>query len=473
MRNLLPTVVVAACCLAFAAAAYAAQTYIDFDSGVGLLDYKVAGTGDLVASGGRASFTGPNTTVLAQSGTPVSCGGTNTVRMTLQPSVDAGSGVGIILINTADPGEYATAIVSSDGMVTLTDWIGNYRNVQFDYPAASNNFLTVTDDRSADRTTLNINGSAAPADTVQLDSSLNGASSVYIGVASNGTGGFADFTANGPNVPEYPAPDSDGDGVSDDDEIAAGTNPNDPGSLPVDNSKGADVTGLDGATLSITAGSLPGSSLNVALSTPGSVPSGSIPDSKYSSGVARDLAPDGTNFSSAVTVGIPYTDGDVQYLDEASLAAVFHDGVDYSSAGISSTSVDAENNRVTFDTTHFTVFLLVGDPLDSDGDGVNDIDDLFPRNPRGATDSDDDGIGDEWEDQWFGNNNDVIEPGDLTTANATSDFDSDECLDIAEFSGGSDPTDPSSVVPVATALGIALLCVGIGGAALRASRKSS
>ena len=472
MRNLLLTVVMAICCFGLAATANGAETYIDFDSGVGPLNYKLGGTGDLVASGGRASFTGQNVTVIAQTGTPVSCGGTNTVKMTIQPSTDAGSGVGIILVNTADTDEYVTAIVSSDGMVTLTDYIGNWRNVQFDYPAAGNNFLTVTDNRSADRTTLNINDSGAPADTVQLDVSLNGASSVYIGVASNGTGGFADFTANGTNVPDYPATDTDGDGVSDDDETAAGTDPNDPGSLPVYNSTGADVTGLDGETASIPAGSLPGSSLNVALSTPGSVPGGSIPGGKYSSGVARDLGPDGTNFSSPVTVSIPYTDGDIQYLDEASLGAVFHDGANYSSAGISSTSVDAGNNRVTFDTTHFTVFLLVGDPLDSDGDGVNDIDDLFPRNPRGATDSDDDGIGDEWEDEWFGNNDDIIQPGDLTTANANSDFDSDGCLDITEFNGGSDPTDPASVVPVATALGLVVLCVGIGGTALYIRRRS-
>jgi uncharacterized delta-60 repeat protein len=104
-------------------------------------------------------------------------------------------------------------------------------------------------------------------------------------------------------------------------------------------------------------------------------------------------------------------------------------------------------------------------PLDSDGDGVLDYEDAFPRNPRGATDSDGDGIGDEWEDKWFGNNNGVIEPGDLTTAGEYTDYDSDECLDITEFTHGSDPTDPLSVVPVAGAIGLVLLTVAVIGAA--------
>jgi len=472
MRNSLMIVVVAVCCLAFGTAAHADTAFIDFDSGVGPLNYKVGGTGMLTTSSDRAYFTGQNTTVIGQGGSPVSCGGTNTVKMTIQPSADAGTGVGIILINANDTDEYVTALVSSDGIVTLMDWIGNYRNVQFDHPAAGNNFLTVTDDRSMDRTTLNINDSATPAHTVQLDVSLNGASSVYVGVASNGTGGFADFTAIGPNVPEYPVPDTDGDGVSNDDETANGTDPNDPGNLTVFNSTGAEIAGLDGATLSIPPGSLPTSSLNVALSTPESVPGGSVPGSRYSSGVARDLAPDGTNFSPAVTASVPYTDADIEYIDEDTLQAFWFDGANYSSSGISSVSVDTENNRATFDTTHFTIFVLAGDPLDTDGDSVPDLTDLFPRNPRGATDSDSDGIGDEWEDEWFGNNNDSIEPGDLTTANAISDFDSDDCPDSTEFRGGSDPTDPQSLVPVATALGLVVISIGIAGTALYARRKS-
>ncbi len=35
--------------------------------------------------------------------------------------------------------------------------------------------------------------------------------------------------------------------------------------------------------------------------------------------------------------------------------------------------------------------------VDSDGDGINDPDDLFPDDPRGGLDADGDGMADEWE----------------------------------------------------------------------------
>ena len=35
--------------------------------------------------------------------------------------------------------------------------------------------------------------------------------------------------------------------------------------------------------------------------------------------------------------------------------------------------------------------------MDSDGDGINDPDDLFPDDPRGGLDADGDGMADEWE----------------------------------------------------------------------------
>ncbi len=57
-------------------------------------------------------------------------------------------------------------------------------------------------------------------------------------------------------------------------------------------------------------------------------------------------------------------------------------------------------------------------------------------------DSDGDGIGDSWELLWF---------GDLTTANATSDYDGDGVLDVTEFafrSLGFDPTDGVSELPI-------------------------
>jgi len=347
--------------LLHAGAAYAGTAFMDFDDSVGLLTYGVGGASTLTSSGGRASFTGAGTTVLAQDGTPISCGGTNTVRMTIRPSVDAGAGVGIILINAADTAEYATAIVSSDGMVTLTDWIGNWRNVQFLYPNAYNNFLTVTDDRTGDTTTLNINGSAAPADTVTLYDSLNGASQIYIGVVALSAAGFEDFRASGPNVPDYPPGDSDGDGVTDDDEVAAGTDPDDPGSVPVKNSTGATVNDGRGTIVSIPAGSLPADTVNIEVSRTASVPDGPAPGglspALYS---GRQFEPSGLSFSQPVTVTMSYSGADMIRFDESTFQAAYWTGSEYSTSGIVSSPPDTSAKTVTFTTDHFTVFTLIG-----------------------------------------------------------------------------------------------------------------
>ena len=74
-----------------------------------------------------------------------------------------------------------------------------------------------------------------------------------------------------------------------------------------------------------------------------------------------------------------------------------------------------------------------GDVCDSDrdGDGVPNGSDVYPDDARYQTDSDGDGIADEWEQQYFGN---------LTTASSTTDTDGDGSSDLDEFRYGSDPT---------------------------------
>ncbi|NRB37589.1 MAG: hypothetical protein HRU20_03870 [Pseudomonadales bacterium] len=74
-------------------------------------------------------------------------------------------------------------------------------------------------------------------------------------------------------------------------------------------------------------------------------------------------------------------------------------------------------------------------PADRDGDGVLNSDDLFPDNAMAQTDSDNDGIADEWENLYFNS---------LTSVDAVSDFDGDGLSDIDEFLKGTSPTNTDS-----------------------------
>lgn len=74
-------------------------------------------------------------------------------------------------------------------------------------------------------------------------------------------------------------------------------------------------------------------------------------------------------------------------------------------------------------------------PADRDGDGVLNNKDLFPDNALAAKDIDEDGIGDEWELQYFDN---------LTVLNPNGDHDNDGLSDKAEFEAGTNPAHDDS-----------------------------
>jgi hypothetical protein len=407
--------------LAFVIPAFAGTTNINFAANTGLLTHQAAGPGYLESQGGRAHFTGQNITLLKQGSTVISSTGTTSATMTLQPYADAGEGVGLIMLSG---GDRLTAICGSDGTVTLMDANDIYTTTGFSWPAAAN-YFTLEYNAGTERATLTLNGSTS----VFLEAALNGATSVQVGVCSNGEGAFSQFASTGPGIPDYPPVDTDGDGVSDADETAAGTDPNDPGDLPVSNTAGATIHALNGATVVIAAGSLPLSSVNVAVSAPASIPSGSVPGDKSLSAVGIELKPDGTIFSSPVTVTQPYTQSGIAGLVESSLTVVYFNGANYSESGISGVVVNPLGKTVTFSTTHFTTFVIAGDLVDSDGDGIDDS----------------------WEIYWFGN---------LDTATATSDSDHDGISDLAEFrlrGLGLDPTQPDAPLPVTGALGAIVL----------------
>ena len=62
-----------------------------------------------------------------------------------------------------------------------------------------------------------------------------------------------------------------------------------------------------------------------------------------------------------------------------------------------------------------------------------------PGSPLPSDDSDDDGLDDLWEDEHFGNNNSIVEPGDLTPQNGTGDPDIDGATNEQEETAGTDP----------------------------------
>lgn len=137
------------------------------------------------------------------------------------------------------------------------------------------------------------------------------------------------------------------------------------------------------------------------------------------------------------------------------VAAPSTPGTYYLSLKADSQSAVAESNE---NNNWGSVFTLTVADRDTDGDGVLDGDDEFPFNACGSSDTDGDGIADEWEMLWFGN---------LTTANATSDFDNDGTSDLREFlacSLGSDPTQSTSRLPVDGVGSLAILSVALMGA---------
>src|SRR5690606_40123320 len=106
----------------------------------------------------------------------------------------------------------------------------------------------------------------------------------------------------------------------------------------------------------------------------------------------------------------------------------------------------------------------VGAGIDFDSDSVNDENDPFPFDGAYQTDSEPDGMADEWEIANFGD----------TSQLPFDDFDMDFRTNLEEFLAG---TDPTAAVPAVgflgmAGLGIALSALGAGVAIKRACRKA-
>jgi hypothetical protein len=222
------------------------------------------------------------------------------------------------------------------------------------------NNIEVVHDRTTHRSTLTLNKGTTSEDTVFLEDSLQAEWPVMIGVVSSSTGGFETFQASGIDIPDYPPGDSDGDGVTDDDEIEAGTDPDDPGSVPVSKATGGTVNDGRGTILTIPAGSLPADT-NIEVSHTAAVPDGPAPGglspALYS---GRQFEPNGLNFSEPVTVTMSYSGTDMISFDESTFEAAYWTGSEYSTSGIVSSPPDTSAKTVTFTTYHFTLFTFIG-----------------------------------------------------------------------------------------------------------------
>jgi len=102
------------------------------------------------------------------------------------------------------------------------------------------------------------------------------------------------------------------------------------------------------------------------------------------------------------------------------------------------------------------------DPLDPDcdDDGVLDGDDPWPWDPEWSTDTDSDGLPDEWELYYFGS----LDEGPL------DDYDGDGCDNYTEWKYGADPTDSSSYVPAMLTAGVVILIAALAATANRRRR---
>jgi len=420
-----------------ASAGTAVSTFI---ADTGLLTYSYYG--GVTANCGRAAVSGPTVTVI-----PVSSGGTVTATMTLQPSADAGAGIGLIMVDQY--GYSVTAVVYSDGLVVLTEnYFDRFRTAQFPFPAATNNYLTLEYSASSGRATLTLNGTTS----VFLEYALDGAMSVYAGVISGGPGAFSNFSATGPGLPNYATVDTDADTVADDDETVAGTDDQDPGHRPVVDAYGATITALNGAIVVIPAGSLPVCVMNIKVGAAASIPPGAVPGGLMLSDVGLELEPDGTSFSSPVAVTLPYLEADVADLEEETMQVFYHDGADYSATGIAGVAIDHRGNKASFTTTHFTTFVLAGTPWDTDGDGIGDL----------------------WEDHWFGDDDGIIEPTDLDLAHELSNYDGDDYSDVQEYNlrdFGFNPLVADGPLPIGAVSALIALVAGLAMVGVRRLRR--
>lgn len=403
-------------CLAILATnAFAGTTTLDFNASVGNLTDSFSGAGIFSFNNGRATFSGTNITLMETGNTRVVATGTTSITMGIRPATDATSSVGIVLVNPLDPGEQVTALVESNGDVTLESFATfDSDTTDFPFPNAGNNEMTLTYNAANGNVSLTIAESSGSA---SLSAAFLGGGNVWIGVIALGPASFESFVATGPAIPEFNGTSSETVvefDLSEAEEVPA------TGSIAT----GCGVATLNAAetqlTLEVEHGVFDVEDAHIHL--------GAV-------GVDGGIVFPFTNPASPISQTFNVTPAQ---------AADFLAGSYYVNIHTPSFPGGEIRGQMVDESGACDVVVDPG-PIDTDGDGVVDANDAFPNNPAGATDLDSDGIGDEWEESYFGG---------LGVANATSDFDNDDVSDVDEFlfqGIGLDPTDGISSLPLGTA----------------------
>lgn len=413
--------------LAAAPLAWAGTTNIGFSAGLGPLENR--SNGNLTVSSERACFSGGNTTLLGAGG-EIDATGSVSITMTFQPSSLSPS-MGFVLVGNA--GVTLTAIADNFGNVTISNDLGDSDLTNFAFPAAANNYMRLEYNTATDTATVFVPGSSGGERSATIQAiALDGATSFQLGVISQGSGCFDDFIASGPSIPDYsdPAPITHAFPLNQAQEVPA---------------TGSIATGCATATLNAEQ-----TTLTVHVEHGVFEPS----DAHI------HLAAAGVNGAVVFPFASAESPIDETFNISPQNAADFLAGNFY--VNVHSTDFPAGEIRgQAVDTPGACNVVIDPGPQDVDDDGTLDENDAFPTNPFGQTDSDDDGLGDEWEQFHF---------GDLLTANDITDSDNDGVSDVEEFNNailGLDPNDGNSSLPLAGAVGLAALTALLAAGAAR------
>lgn len=206
-RNILAQTVIVAAALwveFLSTSSFGDTVTLDFSCGVGLLDLQTAGPGTLSASGGRAVFSGANTTMLNDNtDLQQTTDALLTINMTgFNPTAVEPGGLAIMITDGVTIVTATVGDVGDDGFpdVLISDGV-NSESVEFFAPNSATNFMTVEYDPENDTASVTIQGFMG--NTATLEEVTMG--SVRMGVsATSSAASFDAITFTEANIALFP-----------------------------------------------------------------------------------------------------------------------------------------------------------------------------------------------------------------------------------------------------------------------------